>query len=123
MVSPGSQAADDANEIMSIAAAQIALYDRIKKVAKAWNDHNVANYLAAMTTAVLNADGNQGNADQTPTNGHPILYGLYGLTRPVTPLQVTQMKGGLDDIASYIDGSAVSANPGAHAILDIAVGG
>ena len=123
MVTPNSVAVGVANEIMSISAELIMLYNRIKVVDKAWNDDNVANYLAAMTTAVLNSDGTQGNSDATPNAAHPILYGLYNLSRPVTATQITQMKSGCDDVAAYIDGSAVSANPGAHAILDVAVGG
>jgi hypothetical protein len=46
-----------------------------------------------------------------------------GLSRSVSALQVTQIKGVVDAIRAYIDGQAVAQNPAARAILNAATGG
>jgi hypothetical protein len=124
MVTPSSEAVDAANEIMLISAELISLYNRIVAVDLAWNDHGVAVLLSNFNTAVLTADGILGAQDPTPVAAHPIVNTNYPpLNRPVTAMQITQMKSAIDDVGKYIGGSAISANPGAHAILNAAVGG
>jgi len=124
-VTPNTQVISVVNQIITNAQLMIQLYDSVAKIAGQWNDDTVATYLASFNTAPLNADGTQSSVqDATPNSAHPIQASAYApLLRPLTATQITQMKSLGDAFKSLMDGNAVSAFTGAHAIADAAVGG
>jgi hypothetical protein len=120
MSTPQNQAINVANNIIGLAAQLKAVYDAYKVVSAQWTDVAVANTLNAQATALANTDGSLGAADGTPNVAHPIA--TVGLSRALSANQVTSMKTVLDGFVTYVEGGAVSANPGARAILSSAAG-
>jgi hypothetical protein len=125
MTTPNTQVISVANTIITNAQSLIQIYNSQNQIDLQWTDDSVATYLAAFNTAALNADGTQSSTqDGTPNSAHPIQASAYPpLSRPLTATQITQMKTIIDAVVSLLNGNAVSAQTGARAILDAAVGG
>jgi hypothetical protein len=123
--SPNSQAIQTVNGLISGAQSLMNIYNSQVIIDAQWSDNGVATYIAAMTTAPLNVDGSQSaNADISANTSHPILGSAYPqLSRPLTSIQITQLKTILDAIVTLVNGSAVTAQTGARGILNFAVGG
>ncbi len=121
---PQSQAIYVANSLIGVAQQIMSIYDQIGLLGEQWTDQNVANILATFSTVDITVDGGVGAVDPEPVNIHMIDPNLYPtLSRPLSSMQITQIKSALDDIKAYIDGTDVAQNPGARAILNVATGG
>ena len=121
---PQSQAIVTANDIMALAQQVMNLYRTIVDLDAVWTDDQVANIIAKFGTAPVQPDGSLGTADATPNTSNPIIALNYPpLARDVSSLQLNQAKTILDGIVAYVDGQAVTANPGARAILNAVIGG
>lgn len=123
---PQSATIQLANLLESEAQAIIGLYNSHKIVQAQWTDQGIANQLNALATAALNVDGSFGTADGTPNVAHPIDTRVAvnsALGKSLSANQLTQIKTLMDAIVSLVDGNAVSAQTGAHSILNQAVGG
>jgi hypothetical protein len=119
-----SQAIQVANNFCANAAAILAAYQEIIALDAAWTDNGVANVLNALATAALNADGTLGTADGSPNNAHPIDTRLYPtLQHTMSSNAIASLKTVIDNIVTYVNGSAVSATPSARAILNGGTGG
>jgi hypothetical protein len=102
----------------------MATYQQIVALDAAWTDTTSATVIAAMGTAVQNADGSLGAPDGTPNAAHPINPLLYPvLSQAVSSTQLAQAKTILDGVRSYVEGQAVSTQAGARAILNAVIGG
>jgi hypothetical protein len=123
--SPQSQAIDVANGLLSISQQVLSIYGQLKELAAEWTDENVANTLSQLNTVAVNLDGSLATVNDTNiTTTHPINPVQYPtLTRPVSVLQLTQAKTILDGLIAYIEGGAVTTQPGARAILHAVTGG
>jgi hypothetical protein len=118
-----TQAIAVANQLISLSATLIGLYQQMVILDAAWTDNSVANVLAAMKTVALGADGAPGAADGAPNVGHPIDPALYpALQRSLSSTQLGQLKSILDGVVAYVGGSAVSTQAAARPILNAAVG-
>ena len=122
--SPLSETIAVANGYVAAAQDIMALYGTLKELAARASDNSVATYLAQMQTVAVVTDGSLAlTPDQAPTPAHPIDTTKYTtLSRPVSMNQLIQVKTVMDAIVSFIEGQAVSANPGARAILHAAIG-
>ena len=119
-----SQAIEGVNGGIGSAQQLMNLYVQLVHLKEIWQDVNVGQTISAMSTIKLNADGSLGAADTTPNAGNPIDTNKYPtLSRALSSTQIAQMKTILDGIVDYIEGRAVSAQPGARAILNTAIGG
>ena len=125
MPTPNTQAIAVANTLVANAQQLMNIYNSMVALDSQWSDDSVATYLAAMTTAPLNADGTQSTtADGSPNSAHPIMGSVYPLlARPLSSTQIAQLKTILDQVVTLVNGSAVSAQSGARGILNFAVGG
>lgn len=126
MPTPNTQAIAVANVLINNANALMQIYNSQVVLDAQWTDDSVATTLADMTTAPLNTDGTQNTAspDGSPNSAHPISALVYPLlSRPLTSVQIAQLKTILDAVVTLVNGSAVSAQTGARAILNSAVGG
>jgi hypothetical protein len=121
---PQSQAIEVANGLMSCAQQLMNTYKQLKTLSAEWTDDQVANYLAQLKTAPVQPDGSLGPPDANPVHSNPIVQADYpALSRAVSSLQIEQVKSILDGVSGYIDGQAVTTQPGARAILNAVVGG
>jgi hypothetical protein len=119
-----SQAIDATNSGINAAQTLMTLYVQLVHVQNVWQDMNVGQTLTAMNTVALNADGSMGAADASPNANHPIDTTKYPtLSRSLSSTQIAQIKTILDGVVSYINGTAVTTQPGARAILNAAIGG
>jgi hypothetical protein len=125
MPTPNTQAIQIANTLVSNANSLMNIYNSQVVLDAAWSSDSTATYLAAMTTAPLISDGTQSvTADGSPNSAHPIMGSAYPLLqRPLTSVQIGQLKTILDSVVTLVNGSAVSAQTGALGILNFAVGG
>jgi hypothetical protein len=124
IANPQTQSIQVVNGLIMLAQQLMGLYSQLEMLDAQWTDQNVATTIAAMTTAALNADGSIGANDGTPNSAHPLSPVAYPmLMRSMSSTQIGQLKSTLDAVVTYINGGAVSANPGARAILNGAVGG
>jgi hypothetical protein len=121
MTTPQTQAVQVANGLIICAQQFMNLYQQMVALDAQWTDQGVATILAAMSTSAQNADGSIGTADGSPNVAHPITSTL--LSRAISSNQIGQMKTVLDGLVTYINGSAVTTQAGARAILNVAVGG
>lgn len=123
--SPQSQAIYVANSYLTFAEQLMSMHDQLKVLATQWTDDGVANTLIAMHTVAINSDGSLATVnDGIPISTNPINPTAYPtLIRPVSSLQLSQLKTILDGIVTYIDGNVVTTQPGAHAILNAVIGG
>jgi len=123
--SPQSQAIYVANSYLALAEQLMTMHDQLTELALQWTDDNVVNTLAQLHTVSIQLDGSLATiGDSSPIQTNPINPQVYQtLTRPVSTLQITQIKTVLDGIVSYVNGSAVTTQPGAHAILNAVIGG
>jgi hypothetical protein len=118
-----TQAIAVANQLVSLSATLIGVYQQMVVLDAAWTDNGVAAVLAAMKTTTLGADGAPGAADGAPNTAHPIDVSTYpALQRALSATQIGQLKTILDGIVSYVGGSAVSTQAAARPILNAAVG-
>jgi hypothetical protein len=118
---PQQQALNTINNLLSLAQTMLAVYNQMAALDQYWTDNGIANMLAALGTVALNADGTTGATDATPVETHPLDPNKYAqLSRTLTPTQITQIKTILDAVVSLMNGSAVSAQTGARAILNAA---
>jgi hypothetical protein len=123
-VNPQTQAIAVINQLENLAIQLMAIYQQMVVLDAAWVDNSMANTINALGTVVLNADGSTGAADGTPNTAHPIDPNKYpSLSRTLSATQITQLKTILDNIVTYVNGSAVSATASARAILNSAFGG
>jgi len=121
---PQSQAIEVANGLFSAAQQLMGVYNLMIKLDAEWTDDSVATFVAAFSTVATNADGSLGAADATPNVAHAIDPSKYpAMTRAMSSNSIAQIKTILDGIVTYVNGSAVTAQPGARAILNNAVGG
>lgn len=123
--SPQSQAIVVANDLLSISQNILDTYRQLKELAAIWTDDSVANVLAQLKTVAVNLDGSLATVeDVTSIQTNPISPTRYpDLSRPVSVLQLTQAKSILDGLINYVEGQAISAQPGARAILHNVTGG
>jgi len=123
--SPQSQAIYVANTLLSMAEQLMVMHDALRELQMQWTDDNVANTLAQLHTVSVNLDGSLATVNDTNIiTTNPINPTVYPtLTRPVSTLQLTQVKTVLDGIVAYVDGLPVTTQPGAHAILNAVIGG
>lgn len=121
---PQTQAIQVANQLIGAAQQVMSIYTLLSTLQGEWTDQGTANIVAALQTAALNTDGSLGAPDGAPNVNHPIDPRIYPvINRAISSNQVVQMKSILDGIVSYINGQALAAQPGARAILNVAVGG
>jgi len=119
-----TQAIAVANQLIGLSTALISIYQQMVVLDAAWTDQGTANVLNAMGTVALNTDGSTGTADVTPNVTHPLSPALYSnLSRSLSANQITSLKTILDNIVTYVNGSAVSATASARSILNTTVGG
>jgi hypothetical protein len=124
MASKQSQAVQEANGLINSAAQVMGLFTQLVQLQGVWQDTNTGATLESFATCSLNPDGSLGAPDAQPDVTHPIDTTKHPeLTRSLSATQIEQIKSTLDDIVSYINGVDVAANPGARAILNMAVGG
>jgi hypothetical protein len=124
-VNPQTQSIAIANQLISLAGQFLSIYQQMVILDAAWSDNGVANIINALGTVALNTDGSLGTTpDGTPVVTHPINPTLYpNLIRSLSATQITQLKTILDNIVTYVNGSAVSATASARGILNSASGG
>ena len=121
---PQTQAIAVINQLENIAIQLMAVYQQMVVIDAAWTDNAMANTINALGTVTLNADGSTGAVDATPNTAHPIDPNKYpSLSRTLSAVQITQIKTTLDNVVTYVNGSAVSATASARAILNSASGG
>lgn len=119
-----SQAIQIANQLINLSNQLMQIYTQMVVLDAAWTDNGVANVLNALGTVPLNADGSTGTADGAPNVAHPISPALYpALQHTLSANQVTQLKTVLDNVVTYVNGSAVTATASARGVLNSAVGG
>jgi hypothetical protein len=119
-----SQSIQVANGLISCAQQAMVLYQTLSQLQQQWTDDSVAAIIAAMGTVATNADGSLGTADGTPNVAHPIDPSKYpAVTRAISSTQIGQIKTVLDGFVTYVNGSAVTTQSGARAILNAAIGG
>lgn len=124
VATPQSQAIQISNQLMGLSSQLMAIYTQMVALDAAWTDQGTANVLNAMGTVVLNVDGSTGAADGTPNVTHPFDPTKYpSIARSMSSNQITSLKTVLDNIVTYVNGSAVTATPSARSILNSAVGG
>jgi hypothetical protein len=121
MTTPQTQAVAVANGLISAAQQLMGVYQLMVSLDAQWTDQNSATILAAFTTAVQNADGSTGAADGAPNVAHPMTN--FGLNRAISSTQIGQIKTIMDGIVNYVNGTAVSTQVGARAILNVTIGG
>lgn len=123
-VNPQTQAIAVINQLENLAIQLMSIYQQMVVLDAAWVDNSMANTINALGTVALNADGSTGAVDATPNTAHPIDPNKYpSLSRTLSATQITQLKTILDNIVTYVNGSAVSATASARAILNSAFGG
>jgi hypothetical protein len=123
---PQSATIQVANLLISEANQIISLYNSHVALKAQWTEQGIANLLNALATAALNTDGSFGTADGSPNVAHPIdtrVAANAALTKSLSSNQLTSIKSLMDAIVSLIDANAVSAQTGAHGILNQAIGG
>jgi hypothetical protein len=124
MVNPQTQAIQTANLLINLSSQLMSIYTQMVSLDAAWTDQGAANIINALGTVVLAVDGSTGAADGAPNVTHPIDPTKYpALVRSLSANQITSLKTTLDSIVTYVNGSAVTTNPSARAILNSAVGG
>lgn len=120
---PQTQALNVANTLVSIAQQLISVYGQMDVLDAAWTDNAIATVLGTLGTIALNPDGSLGAQDSTPNPNHSLNPNLYPtLTRALSSTQLTQIKSICDAVVSLLNGNAVTAQGGARAILNQAVG-
>jgi hypothetical protein len=121
---PQSQAIQNINSLVSAANQLMSLYLLMQQIDAQWTDDGMAAIISSMGTVALNADGSLGAADGAPNVAHPLNVASYSsLTKAVSSNQIGQIKTILDGVVTYMNGSAVSAQSGARAIINAAIGG
>src|SRR6266849_2430563 len=124
VANPQTQAIQIANQLTGLSSQLMAIYTQMVILDAAWTDQGIANVLNAMGTVVLNTDGSTGTVDVSPNVTHPLDPAKYpSLTRSLSSNQITSLKTILDNIVTYVNGSAVSATASARAISNTSVGG
>ena len=124
MPTPNTQTIQVITSLVNAAQQMMSLYDLIVTMDQQWTDQSVATLSAAMTTCAANADGTMGAVDATPKPANPISTTVYPtMPRSISSNQIAQMKTVVDGLVAYINGQAVTTQPGARAILNVAVGG
>lgn len=121
---PQSATIQLANNLISLAQQMINVYNAHSALQQQWTDQGIANQLNALATAALATDGSLGTADVSANVAHPIdTRVVTSLGKALSSNQLTAIKSLLDQVKSLIDGNAVTAQGGAHGILNAAVGG
>lgn len=121
---PQTQAIQIANQLMGLSSQLMSIYTQMVALDAAWTDQGVATVLNAMGTVIANADGSTGAADGASNVTHPLDPAKYpALARSLSANQITSLKTILDNIVTYVNGSAVSATASARSILNSSVGG
>jgi hypothetical protein len=121
---PQTQAIQVANTLFGLAAQLMSIYTQMEALDAAWTDNALAAVIANMGTVVQNADGSIGAADGSPNVAHPLNPATYpSLQRCLSSNQIASIKTILDNVVTYVNGSAVSATASARAILNSSVGG
>lgn len=119
-----SQAIVNVNTIINLASQLLTLSSAIAAVNNAWLDDGTANVINAMGTVTLNTDGTLGTADLTANVTHPFNVVTYPtLLRAISANQVASLLTVLNNIPTYVAGTAVAATPGVRGILNAAIGG
>lgn len=124
MTTPQTQSIQVANGLISASQQLMNLYQQMVTLDAQWTDDGVATILAAMATTAINTDGSTGAADGSPNVAHPLNTTTYPtLSRAISSTQLGQLKTILDGVVTYVNGTAVTTQAGARAILNVAVGG
>jgi hypothetical protein len=119
-----SQAIQIANNLCAIDSLLMSVYQQMVALDAAWTDTGAATVIAAMATAPLLADGSLGTADVTPNVAHPIDTRIFPTVQhTLSSNQIGQIKTILDGIVTYVNGLAVTTQPGARQILNSGIGG
>jgi hypothetical protein len=121
---PQTQAIQNANTVMSLAAQLLGLYAAINAANANWQDDNSLIVMNAMGTAKLNSDGTIGAADTTPVSGNPLDPVKYPtLSHAVSVSSITSALTQLNNVVNYINGQALAATPGVRTVLNAVSGG
>ena len=121
---PQTQAIQVANSLITASQQLMNLYATMVTLDQQWTDQAVANTLANMATVSLKTDGSPGTPDASPVVSNPIDTSKFPtLSRSISSNQIGQLKTILDGIVSYVGGLAVTTQPSARPILNVAVGG
>ena len=124
MTAPQITAIVWANAQIASAQALMAWYKNQVELNNQFSDGGIATLLASCSTVTTGADGTQSTADGTPNTAHQISLAVYPtLGRPLSQTQLLQAQTAAAAVVAYINGQAVSTNPGARAILGATWGG
>ena len=124
VANPQTQAIQIANTLFNLSSQLMAVYTQMVVLDQQWIDQGSANVINALGTVAINVDGSTGAADATPNVAHPVDPGKYpSIQRSLSANQIASIKTVLDNIVTYVNGSAVTATPSARGILNSAVGG
>lgn len=124
MATEQSQAIGVANGIIAAAQQLQAFYTSMTTLNQQWTDDAVANTLNALATAAQNTDGSLGTADTTPNTAHPIdTRVVTTLSRAISANEIASLLTIMQNVLTYVNGSAVSATSGVRALLNNVTGG
>jgi hypothetical protein len=124
VANPQTQAIQIANTLFNLSSQLMSVYTQMVVLDQQWTDQGSANVINALGTVAINVDGSTGAADATPNVAHPVDPAKYPqVQRSLSANQIASIKTVLDNIVTYVNGSAVAATPSARGILNSAVGG
>jgi hypothetical protein len=124
VANPQTQAIQIANTLFNLSSQLMAVYTQMVVLDQQWTDQGSANVINALGTVAINVDGSTGASDATPNVAHPVDPAKYpSIQRSLSANQISSIKTVLDNIVTYVNGSAVTATPSARGILNSAVGG
>lgn len=122
---PQTVAIQNVNQLIQLGQSLMAIYNNMLVIDAAFTDDAILTTLSNMQTVAQNADGTLGANDATPNSAHPLNITQYtSLSRAISPNQVTALKSALDNIVTFVNGSAnVVANASIRSTLNAVVGG
>jgi hypothetical protein len=124
MITQEIQAANVANQIISLTSALYGIGQQISQASAAWTNLSVANKLNAFPTAALTSTGGLGTPDGAPVDSNPINVGVApgtAISRAISANDLAALLGYLQGIATAIGGGAVGANGAAVQLVAKAV--
>lgn len=119
-ITPETQVANTANQIISLASACVGLAAQIAAVSAAWTNGSVATKINAFPTAPLLTTGALDVADGSPNVAHPIDVRVApgsDISRAISANDIASLLTVLQGVQSVIGGSAVSLNGAAVQLL------
>lgn len=119
-ITPETQTANTANQIIALSSACVGLATQINTVSAAWTNGTVATKLNAFPTAPLLTTGALDVADGTPNTAHPIDVRMSpgsDISRAISANDIASLLTVLQGVANVIGGMAVSLNGAAVQLL------